>query len=125
MKILTASEMQRIDRLTSERYGVPTLTLMENAGRAVIDFLVERYSPLDRHKITVVCGRGNNGGDGFAAARLLRDKGLNPRGLLVGVPKSVKGAAAVHLASLAGAGAPETGEGEAAWQRGITSLART
>ena len=46
MKILTASEMQRIDRLTTERYGVPSLTLMENAGRGVVEFLVARLAPL-------------------------------------------------------------------------------
>ena len=75
MKILTASEMQRIDRLTTERYGVPSLTLMENAGRGVVDFLVDASRPLARQRIVVLCGKGNNGGDGFVVARLLREQG--------------------------------------------------
>ena len=46
MKILTASQMQQIDRLTTERYGVPSLTLMENAGRSVVEFLMAHLAPL-------------------------------------------------------------------------------
>jgi NAD(P)H-hydrate epimerase len=65
MKILTAAQMQRIDRLTTERYGVPSLTLMENAARGVVEFLGERFAPLGQQRIVILCGRGNNGGDGF------------------------------------------------------------
>ena len=82
MKILTASEMQRIDRLTTERYGIPSLTLMENAGRGVVEFLTTRLAPLEQHRVVILCGKGNNGGDGMVVARLLRDQGLKPRVLL-------------------------------------------
>lgn len=125
MKILTASEMQQIDRLTTERYGVPSLTLMENAGRAVFDFLRERYSPLAGHRITVLCGRGNNGGDGLVAARWLRGEGLSPRVILLASPEAVKGDAAVNLRRLSERGAPEVAENLDAWRRVSPSLAES
>ncbi|MBI4164204.1 MAG: bifunctional ADP-dependent NAD(P)H-hydrate dehydratase/NAD(P)H-hydrate epimerase, partial [Acidobacteria bacterium] len=62
MKILTAAEMQRVDRISTERYGVPSLTLMENAGRGIVEFLESRFAPLAGQRITILCGRGNNGG---------------------------------------------------------------
>ncbi len=73
MKIVTAEEMRAIDRATSERFGVHFLTLMENAGSAVAEHVLMHYSAAQ--KIVVVCGKGNNGGDGFVAARLLHEKG--------------------------------------------------
>lgn len=125
MKILTAAQMQRIDRLTSERYGVPSLTLMENAGRAVVEFLCERFSPLDSQKISIVCGRGNNGGDGIVVARLLRERGLNPRVVLLADPKSFQGDAAVNYERLAASATPEIAENSVAWQRVKPNLAGT
>ncbi|HEY6291653.1 MAG TPA: NAD(P)H-hydrate dehydratase [Terriglobia bacterium] len=107
MKILNASQMQQIDRLTADRYHVPTLTLMENAGRGVLDFLIGRYAPLERHAVAVLCGRGNNGGDGFVVARLLRARGLKPRVLLFAEPADVKGDAAINLNRLQASGPPE------------------
>jgi ADP-dependent NAD(P)H-hydrate dehydratase / NAD(P)H-hydrate epimerase len=107
VKILTAAEMQRIDRLTSDRYGVPSLILMENAGRGVVEFLTERYQPLESQRIAILCGRGNNGGDGFVTARLLLDLGLQPRVLLFGDPEGVKGDAEVNLERLEASGPPE------------------
>jgi hydroxyethylthiazole kinase-like uncharacterized protein yjeF len=117
MKILTAAEMQRIDRLTTERYGVPSLTLMENAGRGFVEFLKERFSPLGEHRILIVCGRGNNGGDGMVVARLLREEGLKPRVLLLADRNALKGDAAVNWGRLAASGPPEVVEDSAAWQR--------
>jgi NAD(P)H-hydrate epimerase len=69
MKITTAEEMRAIDRATAERFGVPSLTLMENAGSAIARFILRSYPVANR--ITVVCGKGNNGGDGFVVARQL------------------------------------------------------
>ena len=91
MKILTAAQMQRLDRLTSERYGVPSLTLMENAGSGVVEFLERRFAPLEQHRIAIFCGRGNNGGDGLVVARLLRARGLKPRVLLFADPQAREG----------------------------------
>src|SRR5690349_5921263 len=72
MKIVTAEEMRAIDRATTEKYGVPSLTLMENAGTAVADFALKHF---DFQSVCAVCGRGNNGGDGFVAARKLHEAG--------------------------------------------------
>jgi len=72
MKIVTAAEMREIDRLTTERCGVPSLTLMENAGTAVAEFAQKHF---DFTSVCVVCGKGNNGGDGFVAARKLKEAG--------------------------------------------------
>jgi len=117
MKVLTAAQMQRIDRLTSERYGVPSLTLMENAGRGVVEFLVERFAPLRDQTITILCGRGNNGGDGMVVARLLRTQGLQPRVLLMADPGTLRGDAAVNFERLAASGVPEVVESSQAWKR--------
>jgi len=68
MKILTTDQMRELDRRTIES-GVPELVLMENAGCRVVEFLAERFDPLKRQRIVVVCGKGNNGGDGLVAAR--------------------------------------------------------
>ncbi len=125
MRILTASQMQRIDRLTTERFGVPSLTLMENAGRSVVEFLAHRFSPLEGQRIVILCGRGNNGGDGFVVARLLRDRGLEPRVLLVADPQKVQGDAARNLERLANSGAPEAVQSPEAWQRLKPSLEGT
>jgi NAD(P)H-hydrate epimerase len=122
MRILTAAQMQRVDRLTTERYGVPSLTLMENAGRGVMEFLAERFAPLEQQRIGILCGRGNNGGDGLVVARLLRDQGLKPRVLLFAGPQKVQGDAAVNLERLATSGMPEVVESPEAWQRIKPSL---
>lgn len=75
MKILTAAQMREVDRLTIER-GIPGLILMENAGSRVVDFLCETFAPLALHRVLVVCGKGNNGGDGFVVARQLFTRSL-------------------------------------------------
>ena len=98
MKIVTAAEMREIDRATTEKYGVLSLTLMENAGSAVAQFVLEQYPRAER--IGVVCGKGNNGGDGFVAARKLHEAGRKVRVLLLADPSEVKGDASVMLKKL-------------------------
>jgi NAD(P)H-hydrate epimerase len=88
MKITTAAEMREIDRVTTERFGVPSLTLMENAGGAVAQFILENFRSADR--IAVVCGRGNNGGDGFVAARRLPRR-ASCRSAAAGVANRIEG----------------------------------
>ncbi len=117
MKILTASEMQRVDRLTTERYGVPSLTLMENAGNGVVSFLRERLGPLDRQRILVLCGRGNNGGDGMVAARLLHELGFHPRVVLLADPSGLRGDAAVNYGRLAALSPPDVITDAEGWER--------
>jgi ADP-dependent NAD(P)H-hydrate dehydratase / NAD(P)H-hydrate epimerase len=89
MKIVTAAEMRAIDRATSESFGVPSLVLMENAGTAVSDFVLGDY-PAAR-SVGVVCGKGNNGGDGFVAARKLMEAGRQVRLLLLCEPGDLRG----------------------------------
>ena len=81
MKVLTAEQMREVDRRTIEA-GVPGLILMENAGQRVVEFLAARFSPLSEKRIAILCGKGNNGGDGMVAARQLFTR-FRPRGLHV------------------------------------------
>jgi ADP-dependent NAD(P)H-hydrate dehydratase / NAD(P)H-hydrate epimerase len=92
MKIVSASEMREIDRVTSSRFGVPSSTLMGNAGEAVAVFVISRHPTV--HSVGVICGKGNNGGDGFVAARKLHDAGKDVRVLLLADPSELKGDAA-------------------------------
>ena len=125
MKILTSSEMQRIDRLTTERFGVPSLTLMENAGRSVVEFLAARLAPLAGQRIVILCGKGNNGGDGLVVARLLREQGIKPRVLLFSEPTGLRGDAAENYSRLLASGPVEIVRDHTAWQAVAASLAST
>jgi NAD(P)H-hydrate epimerase len=91
MKILTAKQMGEVDRLSSERFLIPSLLLMENAGRSVVDE-IERSVPRFRAGRTlIICGRGNNGGDGLVVARHLVMRGAAPEVLLLADPGRFKG----------------------------------
>ena len=96
MKILTAEEMRQVDRLTTERYGIPGLTLMENAGAGVARFIAQRWPDFAQRRIIVLCGKGNNGGDGFVAARHLRDLGAKPDVYLLAATEEMRGDAATN-----------------------------
>ncbi len=97
MKILTAAQTREADRLTSERAGIPSLQLMENAGTAVADFIEAQFPDMATRRIAILCGRGNNGGDGLVVARLLKTRGAAPIVVLFAAGDSVKGDAAVNL----------------------------
>jgi NAD(P)H-hydrate epimerase len=92
MKIVSAAEMREIDRATSERFGVPSITLMENAGSAVARFVLSDYPQAER--VGILCGKGNNGGDGFVVARKLVEAGRAVRVLLLCNPEELRGDAA-------------------------------
>jgi NAD(P)H-hydrate epimerase len=92
MHVLSAAEMQACDRATTERFGVPSILLMRAASAAVADFALARFPGARR--VTVLCGRGNNGGDGMMAALLLADAGLKVTTLLLGAPEQLTGDAA-------------------------------
>ena len=98
MKIVTAAEMRAIDRITSERFGVPSLTLMENAGAAVAEFAMKNYPQADR--IVAFCGKGNNGGDGLVTARLLHKRGKKVTVVLLADPGDLRGDAAAMFTKL-------------------------
>ncbi len=89
MKVLTAAQMREVDRRTAEM-GIPGIVLMENAGHRVVEFLAERFAPLPAQRIVVLCGKGNNGGDGMVIARQLHTR-FHPQALhvvLLGPPRS-------------------------------------
>lgn len=101
MKILTAAQMREIDRQTVEA-GVPSLLLMENAAHRVVEFLGREYGPFEAHRIVVLCGKGNNGGDGLAVARQILTVS-RPRSLdvvLAAEPAEMIGDTAVNLKAL-------------------------
>jgi ADP-dependent NAD(P)H-hydrate dehydratase / NAD(P)H-hydrate epimerase len=98
MKIVSTAEMRAIDRSTTERFGVPSLTLMENAGTAVADFVLKQFPGAKR--ITVFCGKGNNGGDGFVAARHLSEEGRRVHVILLAKPDDLRGDAATMFKKL-------------------------
>ena len=92
MQVLSAAEMQACDRVTTERFGVPSIKLMRNASAAVASFARMHFP--NARRITVLCGRGNNGGDGMMAARLLAEAGLDVTTLLLGHADRLAGDAA-------------------------------
>jgi hydroxyethylthiazole kinase-like uncharacterized protein yjeF len=98
MRILTAAEMGAVDRRTAEEFGVPLGELMERAGGAVAKFCLRRYPKVRR--VVALCGKGNNGGDGLVAARMLSVAGLSVRVILLGRMDEVRGEAAVSLLRL-------------------------
>ena len=98
--VLTAAEMRVCDQVTAEQYGVSTLALMRSAAKVVTEFALGQF-PLAR-RITVLCGHGNNGGDGLMVARLLANSGLEVTVLLTGASDDLKGDAATAWAELGG-----------------------
>jgi len=119
MKVLTAAEMREVDRLTSERYGIPSLQLMEAAGRRVADACDKFVGTAVTRpaKIAVLCGKGNNGGDGLVAARHLQALGAQVKVYLFSNAQDLHGAAAANLQRWTAAGNPVTAiTDEAVWQ---------
>lgn len=91
MKIVTAAQMQALDRRTIAEAHIPGLTLMEQAGTGVVTAMEQAYGSLANKRVTILCGKGNNGGDGFVVARLLRRKRARPSVLLLTHPKDLQG----------------------------------
>ena len=101
--VVTADEMRALDRATIEDVGIPGVTLMETAGRGVAEVAI-RMLGAQRGPVAVVCGPGNNGGDGFVVTRVLRDRGLDAVAYLAVAREGIKGDALAHLAILERAG---------------------
>ena len=90
-KIVTAEEMREIDRLTSERYGIPPLLLMENAAHAAGRVIVEKLGgSVEGKSVLILCGKGNNGGDGAALGRILWQQGADVEVCLFGLADDTK-----------------------------------
>jgi len=75
--LVTASEMQNIDKATIEKFGIPGIVLMENAGRCAVDFFMSHFSEIPHKRIGIISGSGNNGGDGFVMARYFLSTGAD------------------------------------------------
>lgn len=95
--VLSTAEMRAVDEAAVNRLGVPALVLMENAGRGVAEAIALRRGPMDGQRVRVVCGAGQNGGDGFVIARHLANRGAEVRVLLAMPRAKISGAAAVYL----------------------------
>ena len=100
MKLVTASEMRELDRRAIQDLGIPSLVLMENAGRTTYQILRREFPDL-QGEVAVVAGRGNNGGDGFVVARYLANAGIPVAVFLLGARDQVSGDARVNLEILA------------------------
>ena len=97
MYLVTANEMQQMDRSTIESFGLPGRILMENAGRGATQFFLEQFKDAKNKKVGVIAGRGNNGGDGFVIARYLAQKGIRVTVYLLSEHQKVSGDAAANL----------------------------
>ncbi len=97
MKVVTAKEMQELDRRAVAEYGIPSLLLMENAGAETARELLAAFPTARRTHVALLCGRGNNGGDGFVAARHLLNRGVRVETFLLARRDEVRGDARVNL----------------------------
>ena len=97
MEILTGEQMRNVDRRAIDGMGIPSLQLMEAAGRGVAEKLLAHYPDARDHDLFVVCGKGNNGGDGLVAARHLKTRGVAPRVLILGDTGQLKEDPAANL----------------------------
>ena len=96
MRYVTSQEMRRLDKEAAEKFGIPSVVLMENAGRAVYEPAHGMLSGAKEKKTLCGCGRGNNGGDGFVAARHLINNGFDTEIFLLGDPATLKGDAKIN-----------------------------
>lgn len=95
MRIVTNNEMKKIDTWSMRSLGIPGPVLMENAGRGCVNVL-EQYFDLENLKVLIICGKGNNGGDGFVIARHLQNRGAIVKIILPGKGKELKGDALIN-----------------------------
>src|SRR5882672_11083726 len=117
MRVLNSAQMRDADRRTIEEIGIPSLVLMENAGRQIVAALEAMHADLLEEPVAVLCGRGNNGGDGFVVSRTLAQRGVDVSVFLLGRVADVRGDARTNLEVLGRLGVTvvEIADGEA-WE---------
>lgn len=126
MQVATASEMRSIDQRTIESYRVPSIVLMENAGLQLLRFMHMRLSGLARYHVTIVTGRGNNGGDGFILARHLWHGGIKTRVLMLAPAGHLRGDARRAYEMAHAYGVPMLAcTTPQAWRRTVSTLRET
>ncbi len=106
MRVLTAKQMRGVDRRTIDDIGLPSLVLMENAGRQVVAALESLIDELSIRRVVALCGTGSNGGDGFVVARTLQQRGIDVSVVLIGAAADVRGDARVNLDIIGRLGVP-------------------
>lgn len=111
-KSVTVKEIQKLDKIAIEQYGVPSLVLMENAGRSVTDEILKRIKKVKSPKVCIICGLGNNAGDGFVIARHLINAGVRTSIFLIGKAAKLKADAAVNYKILKKSKHPITETGD-------------
>src|SRR5205809_5415099 len=97
MRVLNTQQMREADRQTIDDVGIPSIVLMENAGRQAVAAMEAAFDDLSTSKVGVLCGRGNNGGDGFVVARTLAQRGIEATVFLLGSVGDVRGDARINL----------------------------
>src|SRR5687767_14924987 len=97
MRVLNTEQMREADRRTIEDIGIPSVVLMENAGRQAVAAMEASFDDLASSHVAVLCGRGNNGGDGFVIARTLLQRGVEASVFLLGSVADVRGDARTNL----------------------------
>ena len=102
MKVVTGETMRKIDRRAIEEFGIPGLTLMENAGKGCVEAIVARYGACPEPRAVIFAGKGNNGGDGYVIARLLKERGWHVVTFVLARRDEIRGDARANLDRLAG-----------------------
>jgi ADP-dependent NAD(P)H-hydrate dehydratase / NAD(P)H-hydrate epimerase len=97
MRVLNTQQMREADRRTIDEIGIPSVVLMENAGRQAVAAIEAAFEDLPASHVGVLCGRGNNGGDGFVIARTLIQRGVETSVFLLGSVGDVRGDARTNL----------------------------
>lgn len=97
MNVFSAKQMQALDRRTIEEIGIPGVVLMENAGRGTFEQIIRRFPHKLSKQVCIVCGKGNNGGDGFVIARYLKNRGVQTTVLLLAAESDIRGDARINL----------------------------
>jgi hydroxyethylthiazole kinase-like uncharacterized protein yjeF len=97
MKVATAEQMQELDRKAIETYRIPGVVLMENAGRGATEAISDAFPDLQKKRVAIVAGKGNNGGDGFVIARYLLNRGIPVKVYLLADSKVLRGDAETNF----------------------------
>src|SRR5687768_18389782 len=97
MRVLNAAQMRDADRQTIDDIGIPSMVLMENAGRQVVAALEAAYDDLADMHVAILCGPGNNGGDGFVVARTLHQRGVDASVFVIATMSAIKGDARLNI----------------------------
>jgi hydroxyethylthiazole kinase-like uncharacterized protein yjeF len=95
--VIGRDEVRAVDAWAIEEMGVPSVVLMENAGRSCVEVVIEKLANGPDASVCIFCGTGNNGGDGFVVARHLANRGVKVKAIICGDPSKIKGDAKINF----------------------------